>query len=232
MADAEFDEVYDFVIAGSGGGSMAASLYLKSIGKNPLILEKTDKIGGSTAMSGGVLWVPANPLMKREGIPDSIERGRRYMDATVGMDAGPSASPARKDAYLRSGPKMIEFLETKGMKFVRPDFWADYYDDRDGGSTRSRSLASPMLDARDMGPLFDKLRLGPMVMPLPATATASIGLATRTPRGMLEGMKLLWRMRQVKKRGKPILSFGGALQGRMLMLADKAGIPIRTETGV
>ena len=232
MAGEEFDEIHDFVVAGSGGGSMAAGLYLKSIGKDPVILEKTDKIGGSTAMSGGVLWIPANPLMIREGIPDSIERGRRYMDATVGMDAGPSASPARKDAYLRSGPKLVEFLESQGMKFVRPDFWADYYDDRDGGSTRSRSLAAPMLDAREMGSLFDKLRLGPMVMPLPATSTATIGLATRTPRGMWEGLKLLWRMRQVKKRGKPMLSFGGALQGRMLMLADKAGVDIRTETGV
>lgn len=232
MAREEFDEVRDFVIVGSGGGAMAAGLYFKSIGKDPLVLEKTDKIGGSTAMSGGVLWVPANPLMKREGIPDSIEKGRRYMDATVGMDAGPAASPVRKDAYLHAGPKLVEFLEDQGMKFVRPDFWADYYDDRDGGSTHSRSLAAPMLDARDMGPLFDKLRLGPMIMPLPATSTGLIGLATRTPRGMWEGVKLLWRMRQVARRGKPVLSFGGSLQGRLLMIADKAGLEFRTGTGV
>jgi 3-oxosteroid 1-dehydrogenase len=228
----DFEEILDFVIVGSGGGSMAAALYLASIGKSCVILEKTAKIGGSTAMSGGILWIPANPLMAREGVPDSMEAGRRYMDATVGMDAGPGASPARKDAFLRAGPEMVEFLEKHGMKFIRVDGWADYYDDRDGGCTRSRSIAAPMLDARKMGPLFDELRPGPLVMPLPADQTRNISLATRTARGMWEGAKLLWRIWLGNRRGKPILSYGGALQGRMLMLADRAGIAIRTGTGV
>jgi 3-oxosteroid 1-dehydrogenase len=227
-----WDETVDFVIAGSGGGSMAASIYLKSIGKAPLVLEKTDKIGGSTAMSGGLLWIPANPLMAREGVPDSIAAGRRYLDATVGFDAGPGASPERKDAYLRAGPKMVAFLEAKGMQFIRAEGWADYYDDRDGGCTRSRSLAAPMLDAREMGPLFDRLRLGPMAMPLPADQTRNITLATRTLAGMIQGAKLLWQLRRMKQRGKPILSYGGSLQGRLLMIADGMGVPFRTSTGV
>ena len=232
MAEEDFDEILDFVIVGSGGGSMAAALYLKSIGKNPLILEKTDKIGGSTAMSAGILWIPANPLMQRESVPDSFEAGRRYMDATVGTDAGLGASPARKDAFLRVGPKMVEFLEQQGMKFIRVEGWADYYDDRDGGCTRSRSIAACMLDGREMGSLFDQLRLGPLMMPLPADQTRNISLATRSARGMWEGVKLMWRIRLGNRRGKPILSYGGALQGRMLLHTHRAGIPIRTQTGV
>jgi 3-oxosteroid 1-dehydrogenase len=183
-------------------------------------------------MSGGLLWIPANPLMEREGVPDSIEQGRLYLDATVGDDAGPGASPERKDAYLRAGPGMVSWLEQQGMVFIRAEGWADYYDDLDGGCTRSRSLAAPMLDARDMGPLFDKLRLGPMAMPVPADQTRNITLATRTLAGMIQGAKLLWRFRQIRMRGKPILSYGGALQGRLLMLADKAGIEFRADTGV
>ena len=229
---APLDETVDFLIVGSGGGAMVASLFLKSMGKTPLVLEKTDKLGGSTAMSGGLLWIPANPLMEREGVADSVEQGRRYMDATVGNDAGPGASPERKDAYLRTGPGMVSWLEQQGMEFIRAEGWADYYDDLDGGCTRSRSLAAPMLDARDMGPLFDKLRLGPMAMPVPADQTRNITLATRTVAGMIQGAKLLWRFRQIRRRGKPILSYGGALQGRLLMLADKAGIEFRTDTGV
>ncbi|GLS98701.1 3-oxosteroid 1-dehydrogenase [Sphingobium jiangsuense] len=232
MDEAKFDEVADFVIVGSGGGSMAAALYLDSIGRKPLILEKTDKFGGSTAMSGGILWVPNNHLLARDGIADSHEAGRTYMDATIGDDAGPGATPERKEAYLRNGPVMVKWLEERGMKWLRTEGWADYYDDRPGGCTRSRSVGAPMLDAREMGPLFDKLRLGPMVMPLPTDKARDITLATRTPRGMWEGIKLLWRMRQVKKRGKPMLSFGGSLQGRMLMLADKAGIDMRTNHGI
>ena len=232
MDETSFDEVADFVIVGSGGGSMAAALYLNSIGKKPLILEKTDKFGGSTAMSGGVLWVPNNHILKRKGIADSHEAGRAYMDATVGNDAGPGATAERKEAYLRNGPVLLKWLEEQGMEWLHTDGWADYYDDRRGGVTRSRSIGAPMLDSRKMGPLFNKLRLGPMVMPLPTDKTGIIGLATRTPRGMWEGAKLLCRMRQVEKRGMPVLSFGGALQGRMLMLAHRAGIDMRTEHGI
>lgn len=228
----QWDESADFVIVGSGGGSMAAGLYLKSIGKAPLVLEKTDKIGGSTAMSGGVLWIPNHPLQKRFGVEDSEDLGRRYLNAAVGRDAGPGSTPARKEAFLKAGPKMVEFLEVQGMKFIRADGWSDYYDNLDGGCARSRSLAAPMLDARDMGPLFDKLRMGPMVLPLPVDQVRNITLATRTPRGMWEGIKLLMRFRKMAKTGKPILSFGGSLQGRMLMLADARGVPIRTETGI
>ncbi|MGF7150175.1 3-oxosteroid 1-dehydrogenase [Sphingomonas zeicaulis] len=232
MTGTGWDEIADFVIVGSGGGSMAAALYLKSIGKTPLILEKTDKLGGSTAMSGGVLWIPNNHLLKRKGIADSHEAGRTYMDATIGDDAGPGSTPERKEAYLRNGPHMLQWLEERGMKWLHTEGWSDYYDDRPGGVTRSRSIGAPMLDARKMGPLFDKLRLGPMVMPLPTDKAGIIGLATRTPRGMWEGVKLLCRMWLVKRRGKPILSFGGALQGRMLMLADEAGVDMRTGHGV
>ena len=148
MDETSFDEVADFVIVGSGGGSMAAALYLNSIGKKPLILEKTDKFGGSTAMSGGVLWVPNNHILKRKGIADSHEAGRAYMDATVGNDAGPGATAERKEAYLRNGPVLLKWLEEQGMEWLHTDGWADYYDDRPGGVTRSRSIGVPMLDSR------------------------------------------------------------------------------------
>ena len=232
MSRSNWEESFDFVIVGSGGGSMAAGLFLTSIGRKPLILEKTDKIGGSTAMSGGILWIPNNPLQKAAGVEDSLDAGRRYMTAAVGGDAGPGASRARREAFLRAGPPMITFLQSQGMKFIRAEGWADYYDELDGGCPRSRSLGAPLLDARDMGPLFEKLRLGPMVMPISVEKTRDITLATRTPAGMLQGATLLWRMNKSKKSGRPILSYGGSLQGRMLMLAAEKGVPIRTNTGV
>ncbi len=232
MAIQQWDEAVDFLIIGSGGGSMAAGLYLKDIGKQPLILEKTDKIGGSTAMSGGVLWIPNNPLQKRFGVEDSEDASRRYLNAAVGNDAGPGSTPQRKEAFLKAGPQMITFLESQGMKFIRAEGWSDYYDNLDGGCARSRSLAAPMLDARDMGPLFDKLRMGPMALPLPVDQTRNITLATRTLRGMWEGVKLLRRLRRTAKTGKPLLSYGGSLQGRMLILANAKGVPIRTSANV
>ena len=59
-----FDETFDFVVVGSGGGSMCAGLVMRAAGKSVVVLEKTDLLGGTTARSGGVMWIPNNPLMK------------------------------------------------------------------------------------------------------------------------------------------------------------------------
>ena len=227
-----WDEEADFVIVGAGGGSMAAALWLNSIGRKPLILEKTDKLGGSTAMSGGLLWIPNHPLQAREGVADSAEAARRYLEAAVGEDGDPGSTPQRREAFLKAGPPMVSWLEQQGMRFIRAEGWSDYYDELPGGCPRGRALGAAMLDARAMGPLFERLRMGPMVMPLPVDQTRNITLATRTLSGMWQGIKLLWRFRQIRKRGKPILSYGGSLQGRMLMLADAAGLDMRTGAGV
>jgi 3-oxosteroid 1-dehydrogenase len=231
VAEQQWDETVDFLIVGSGGGSMCAGLALKALGKTPLILEKTDKFGGSTAMSGGVLWVPNHPLQKREGVVDSEEAGRIYLDAVVGDQAGPGSTRARKEAFLKTGPKMIEFLEGQGVKFVRAEGWSDYYDDRPGGSQRGRSLGMALLDAEEMGDSFSKLRMGPMPFPAAVHELRDITLATRTPKGMLTGIKVLMRLQKAKK-GKPILGVGGSVQGRMLMAAAKHQVPMRTDTAV
>ena len=68
------NETFDFVVVGSGGGSMCAALVLRAAGKSVLILEKTEQVGGTTAISGGVMWIPDNRFMKSEGIDDSYEK--------------------------------------------------------------------------------------------------------------------------------------------------------------
>ena len=94
MADKVWDDSYDFVIIGSGGGAMVAALVAKDAGKHIMIMEKQDKVGGSTAISGGVWWIPNNPLMAREGVADSYERARHHLDAAVSYN-GPASSSAR-----------------------------------------------------------------------------------------------------------------------------------------
>ena len=92
----DFDEEFDFVVAGSGGGSMCAALYLRAQGKRVLILEKTELVGGTTARSGGVMWIPNNPFMKRDGVADSFEQASAYLDSVAGgQDDAPAASPLR-----------------------------------------------------------------------------------------------------------------------------------------
>src|SRR5688572_3305760 len=102
-----FDEVFDFVVVGSGGGSMCAGLVLKAAGKSVLILEKTNLVGGSTARAGGVMWIPNSPVMKRHGIADSFEQATKYLERLVGPSKdAPGTTPQRRRTYLEQAPKM------------------------------------------------------------------------------------------------------------------------------
>ena len=182
-----WDEAFDFVIVGSGGGSMCAALAAKQLGKRALIVEKQPLIGGSTGFSGGVWWVPNNPVMKRAGVADSAERARQYLDAAVTYQ-GPGTSPARRDAFLRNGPKMVEFLEDQGMKFVYADGWSDYYDELPGGEPRGRSLLAELFDTRELGEWESKLsRYKGFSLPLPTDQFPTLMLAKRTWRRQEDG---------------------------------------------
>ena len=82
-----------------------------------LVLEKQDLIGGSTCMSGGIVWIPNNPVMQAEGVPDSYEDAMAHFEAVVG-DVGPCSSSERRHAFLTAGPEMTTFLQRLGVRFV------------------------------------------------------------------------------------------------------------------
>jgi 3-oxosteroid 1-dehydrogenase len=228
---AQWDESADFVVIGSGGGSMCAGLVQRQFGKSVIILEKTDKVGGSTSMSGGVLWIPNHPLQAEAGVADSYEQGLAYLNATVG-DAGPATSPARKDAYLRHGPAMVSFLRGQGLKFRRCEGWSDYYDEKPGGCARSRSLAMELFNARELGDWNAKLRRGPYDIPAKWPESRLLMLAKRTPAGMLAALGLGLRIVGMKLAGKQLVGMGTAIQGRMLQAALREGVDIRLDSPV
>ena len=226
----DWDETVDFLIVGSGGGSMCAALACKDLGKTPLILEKAEKVGGSTAMSGGILWIPANPLMLKAGVKDSFEQGLAYMNAVIGDKPGSSA--ARKRAYLRTGPKIVQWLQGKGVQFVYCDGWSDYYDELPGGQPRGRSVGMTLFDVRKLGRWKDRLRRGPMPFPVQGNEGQRLTLAKRTLDGFLLAMRVGWRMFMVRLFGKELAGSGAAIQSWMLSTALKAGVEIRPETPV
>ena len=145
-----WDETFDFVVVGSGGASMCVALLYKTLGRKALILEKQAKIGGSTGFSGGVWWIPNNPVMKRAGVDDSLEQAWQYFQSAVTYK-GRCSSDERRRAFLQSGPEMVEFLERQGMKFKYADGWSDYYDDLPGGQPRGRSLVAELFDVNELG---------------------------------------------------------------------------------
>jgi 3-oxosteroid 1-dehydrogenase len=154
------EDRFDFVIVGSGGGSITAALLAKDAGLRPVIIEKQAKVGGSTGYSGGVVWIPNNPLMAREGVHDSYERARTHFDAVVTYQ-GPGTTPARREAYLKAGPEMVAYTESKGMRWRRPEGYADYYDDLPGGERRSRMLEPELFDLNELGEWKQRLAIYP-----------------------------------------------------------------------
>ena len=74
-----WDTSVDFVVVGSGAGGMTAALTAHSQGASAVVLEKTERFGGTTGLSGGVIWVPNNASMQHRGLADSAEDGLAYL---------------------------------------------------------------------------------------------------------------------------------------------------------
>src|SRR5471032_2101339 len=110
---AGFDETFDWVVVGSGAGSMSSALLMRKAGKSVVILEKTDFFGGTTAKSGGVMWIPNNRFMSPG--EDSPEKATTYLDAVVGDDTdAPGTSKQKRLAYLNEAPRSVDFLLSQG----------------------------------------------------------------------------------------------------------------------
>ncbi|MEJ5975688.1 FAD-binding protein [Novosphingobium sp. PS1R-30] len=228
---ADFDETFDWVVVGCGGGSMSSALLMRQAGKSVVILEKSPYAGGTTCKSGGVMWLPNNPFM--EPGEDSTEKGITYLDAVVGDDAdAPGTSHEKRLAYITEGRKMIEFLVKQGVQLRRGSvFWPDYYDEYPGGCKTSRTIVAEPFDKNELGDWAPKLRKGFLEVPvllddgmkLPFMSTGKkLGFFAKT------GLKVVLG----KLTGKSYVTAGAALQGRMLKAALGAGVDIRVETPV
>ncbi|HKT54570.1 MAG TPA: FAD-binding protein, partial [Caulobacteraceae bacterium] len=228
------DESCDFVIVGSGGGSMCAALLMKANGKTPIILEKTEFVGGSTAMSGGVLWIPNSELARRAGVEDSPARALEYLERlTTRPDPGRGGTRARREAFVENGPRMLDFLASQGVELERAVGYSDYYDDSPGGMAVGRAIVARIFDVNRLGKTWAaKLRLSGLTLPLSITEICRIGVVTRTMAGRKVAAQLVWRTLKSKLTGQRLVGAGAALQGRMLEACLKAGVEVRPNSPV
>jgi 3-oxosteroid 1-dehydrogenase len=221
-----WDHSCDFAIIGSGGAGMCAALTARHAGKDALIIEKLAKVGGTTGFSGGLLWLPDNPVAKRAGLQDSFELSRRYMDTVIG-DAGPASSPARRDAFVRESPRVVEFLEKQGMRFAFCDGYPDYYDTQPGGMVRGRTLDPMLFDIKRLGEWKDRLSIYDFnTVPVTVMDVFDLGLVKRTWRGKWAALKVAGRVLTDRATGRKRLGMGASLQGQMLQLCLRAQVPI------
>jgi 3-oxosteroid 1-dehydrogenase len=233
-----FDEVVDFIVVGSGAGSMCAGLVMRSAGKSVLILEKTTLVGGTTARSGGAMWIPNNPFMRRDGIADSAEKALTYLDSfDINATDTPGASRERRHAYICEAPRMVEFLLSQGVKLNRAKEWPDYYDERPGGSAESRTVVAELFNVNELGSWKHRLRPTFVVPPSPVQAASLEEMlelpAVKQSWGVkMLAAKIVLRGLAAKLTGKHWVAAGAALQGRMLQAVLQRGVDIRTESPV
>ncbi|MEU6352476.1 FAD-binding protein [Streptomyces sp. NPDC047072] len=228
-----WDHSTDFLVVGSGAGVVGA-VRARALGKDVLVVEKSDLFGGSTCMSGGVMWLPHNPLMRREGVPDSVEAALRYFETVVG-DAGPASSPERRLAYVNSGAEMVGFLESEGLEFRRCEGYSDYYSGVrgcEGGSARGRSIEAKAFDKNRLGPWRDRIRLGFSNGLTVYTGEAGPMMLMRTRIGLAVLARVIGRTALGRIRGQRLVSNGAALTARLLQILLRQGVAVWLESAL
>ena len=224
-------QTYDFVIVGSGAGAITAALVAARAGRSVVIVEKSDKIGGSCALSGGVAWIPNNPVARRAGMTDSEDRGLQYLNACAGPVA-PGSTLERRAAYVREGAQAVDFLESLGMKFRAPKGYSDYYESVHPGAVREgRAIVAEPYDLRKLGGYAERLLRWPKVaeQPVAVDEFAQLSISGRTLQSKLTYLRVGSRLLR-RKLGAQLVAMGGAWQGRLLEIALSYKIQILTRT--
>lgn len=158
-----WDEVVDVVIVGSGAAGLSAALSAQHCGVQTLVLERSDKIGGTSAVSGGTAWVPNNHRMSEIGHSDSREQALTYLRS---LSLG-AANMALAETFVDEGPGIFRFLEAETMVRFRSVRTPDYHPEHPGANV-GRSISAELFPANELGELRAHLRSAPC-FPLPIT---------------------------------------------------------------
>ena len=221
MTNAEQDHTVDLIVVGSGAGALTAALTAANNGASVLVLEKSRYYGGTSASSGGGLWIPDNHLMRAAGMEDNAADAITYISTLTGDDV----DPQRVRAFVEQGPKMLRYLEEHSeLRYEAMPHYADYYQELEGARPGGRSIDPLPCDARLLGVEF--LHMQPShvqntVMGLMGyTNLEGTVLLSKSPGWLKVVLKLAlrycadvgWRLRSRRSRR---LTMGNALIGRL-----------------
>jgi len=226
-----FDHEFDLVIVGSGAGGLTAALTAASSGKQSvLVAEKTRWFGGTSAFSGGAIWVPMNPQSLQQGYKDSREQAERYLRNYLKDDYDePLIS-----AYLESAPEMVRWLEDIDAARFVPCPTPDYYMHVDGALKAGRTLLNAPYDGRNLGKMVRQVRyplqgycaFGSMQTDLMRLDDWKRPLASWKKFSFVAKSLLRYAMDQVRYGKGTALCNGNALVGRLLESATKLGVEL------
>ncbi len=152
----QWQQELDFLAVGSGAAGMTAAITAHKMGLSSMVIEKSAAYGGTTALSGGVLWLPNHHMMKSSGIQDSEQEAMTYLNQVVSDDV----TAQRLTAFVKKGPEMLKFLHDNSLvRYTPAKEYPDYYAELPGGKQGARSVDPVPYSIRALGEtLFSELR--------------------------------------------------------------------------
>ncbi|MBZ9772389.1 FAD-dependent oxidoreductase [Mesorhizobium sp. CO1-1-8] len=227
----------DVLVVGSGAGGLATAVTAAHHRQNVLVVEKEPVFGGTTARSGGWMWVPGNAPARRAGVQDSAEKARIYLK----HEAGRHFDAARVDAFLSEAPKAVDFYEQNtSLQFDLGPTFADYHPDAPGGMPGGRSIVAKPFDGRELRGEIKRLRpplqeitfLGMMIGS--GKELLHFFNVTRSPVSAFYVARLFLKfLRDMAFHGRPMrLMNGNALIGRLAKSCFDLKVPIWTRSAV
>ncbi|MGH3521143.1 MAG: 3-oxosteroid 1-dehydrogenase [Haloechinothrix sp.] len=226
--DPRWDHDYDVVVVGSGAAGLTAALTAGYRGMSVLLIEKSRYFGGSTARSGGGVWIPNNHVLAREGVPDSPDLARTYLKSVVG-DRVPES---KQRAYLDNGPRMLEFLAARSpyIEFLYDRGYADYYPELPGGLAQGRTIEPQPIEGTLLGPDLPLINpptfAGPKSVAFTARQFHDLNMVSRTWAGKRTALQVAGSAIRNRLRGRRPLTMGKALVARLWLALREAGVPV------
>ena len=223
----------DLVVVGSGAAGMTSALTASTAGLETLVLEKADVFGGTTALSGGVIWVPTNSLMADADLADSPEAALTYLKHNIGNRVG----EAKLASLVRHAPKMLDHMLEQGFLDVAIfEGFPDYNPEAPGGAPWGRSVEPKVFAGRKLGASLGQLRRRSALAPggLVGTMTEMRRLAAirSNPAELLKAWRVFPRNLWNRLSGGKHLANGGALVAWLRQALLNRGIPLHLNTAL
>ena len=229
------DNSCDLLVIGSGAGALSAAVTAAHLGLKVIVVEKDPQYGGTTAWSGGWMWVPRNPLAVEAGLLERIEKPLSYLR----RELGDKFDESRALAFLNNGPRMVEFFRRHtALQFIDGNAIPDFHGHTPDAALGGRSICAAPFDARQLG-----TRLHDLKPPLAETTLWGMGIASgaelrhflnalHKPASFWYVTKLVlrhWRDLLVHRRGTRLVN-GNALVGGLAQSAFNLGVQIRVNS--
>lgn len=228
-------ETYDVIVVGAGAGGMAAAVFAAIAGRKVLLVERTEYVGGTSALSAATTWAPNSQHARSVPGEDSFDKAKRFLNSAVGNHS----SAALREAFLRSAPKAIATLKSKSDVHFRPyATHPDYEQQHEGATMRGRALEPVPFDGRQLGDGLNRIRpphpeftvFGGMM--IDRTDINHLLAIKKSAKSFAHAVKILghYGLDRLAGRRASRLVMGNALIGRMLLTLQKAGVAILTDT--